>query len=149
MTRGRLLASQTGKTAWPSFRTPMLRLAAAGVPAADASPRRRWCSGRRAVDLERAALKKNLAAILFAAAALAAQLAWAEGSTADVTDMQALRAAIRTDKKAFVASTLQLTYAEAKKFWPLYDTYQRSLDAANQRRTLVAINLVSLGQAGV
>src|SRR5262249_1358369 len=31
-----------------------------------------------------------------------------------------------------------------KKFWPLYDTYQRSLDAANQRRTLVVINLVSL-----
>jgi hypothetical protein len=73
----------------------------------------------------------------------------AEGSTADVTDMQALRTAVRTDKKAFVASTLQLTYAEAKKVWPLYDTYQRSLDAANQRRTLVAINLVSLGQAGV
>ena len=47
-------------------------------------------------------MKKNLAAILFAAAALAAPLAWAEGSTADVIDMQALRTAVRTDKKAFV-----------------------------------------------
>ena len=73
-----------------------------------------------------------------------AQGARAEGSTADVTDMQALRTAVRADKKAFVASTLQLTNTEAKKFWPLYDTYQRSLDAANQRRTLVVINLVSL-----
>jgi Spy/CpxP family protein refolding chaperone len=42
-----------------------------------------------------------------------------------------------------LASTLQLTSAEAKKFWPLYDAYQRVLDSANQRRSLVVINLVS------
>jgi Spy/CpxP family protein refolding chaperone len=96
-----------------------------------------------ATDIKGKPMKKNLAAILFAAAALAAQLAWAEGSTGDVTDMQALRTAVRTDKKAFVASTLQLTSAEAKKFWPLYDAYQRVLDSANQRRSLVVINLVS------
>ncbi len=88
-------------------------------------------------------MNKNLAAILLAAAAFAAQLAWAEGNAADVTDMQALRAAVRADKKAFVASTLQLTPAEAKKFWPLYDAYQRTLDLTNQRRAMVVINLVS------
>jgi Spy/CpxP family protein refolding chaperone len=97
-----------------------------------------------ATDIKGKPMKKNLAVILFAAVALAAQLAWAEGSTADVTDMQALRTAVRADKKAFVASTLQLTSAEAKKFWPLYDAYQRILDNANQRRSLVVINLVSL-----
>jgi hypothetical protein len=87
-------------------------------------------------------MKKYLATILFAAATLAAQWAWAEGSVADVTDMQALREAVRADKKAFVASTLQLTPAEAKKFWPLYDAYQRSLDMTNRERNVVVVSLI-------
>jgi hypothetical protein len=125
------------------------------LPDADALPRRRWCSGRRAVDLEREPcidrnrhqgkpMNKNVAAILFAAAMLAAQSAWAEDATADVTDMQALRTAVRADKKAFVASTIKLTDAEAKKFWPLYDTYQRSLDMSNRRRVVVVESLISM-----
>ena len=58
--------------------------------------------------------------------------------------MQALRNAVRTDKKAFVASTLQLTDAEAKKFWPLYDAYQRDVDLANQRRNVVVTTLIGM-----
>ena len=58
-------------------------------------------------------MKKNFAAVLVAAAMFAAQSAWAEDKVAEVTDMQALRAAVRADKKAFVASTLKLTDAEA------------------------------------
>ena len=125
------------------MRTPMPRLAAAAVPAAGQS---NWARSLAltATDIKGKPMKKNLAAILFAATALAAQWAWAEGSAADVTDMQALRTAVRADKKAFVASTLQLTSAEAKKFWPLYDAYQRMLDNANQRRAMVVINLVSM-----
>jgi len=76
----------------------------------------------------------KLCAILCAAATFVAQAAWAEGSAADVTDMQALRSAVRADKKAFVASTLQLTEAEAKSFWPIYDAYQRDLEMANRVR---------------
>jgi hypothetical protein len=49
--------------------------------------------------------------------------------------MQALRAAVRADKKALVVSVMALTDAEAKKFWPLYDGYQRGLDMANRERT--------------
>ncbi|MEP6601288.1 MAG: hypothetical protein ABJB49_05690, partial [Nitrospirota bacterium] len=78
-------------------------------------------------------MKKNVAVLLFAATILTAQCAWAEDKVADVIDMQALRNAVRTDKKAFVASTLNLTDAEAKKFWPLYDGYQRDVDLANRR----------------
>jgi hypothetical protein len=89
-------------------------------------------------------MKQNVAAILFAAAIIAAQSAWAEGKIADATDMQALRAAVRADKKAIVASTLQLTDAEAKKFWPIYDAYQRDLDMFNQRRNSAVIDLVAL-----
>lgn len=87
-------------------------------------------------------MNKYLATILFAATTLAAQWAWAEGSVADVTDMQALREAVRADKKAFVTSTLQLTPAEAKKFWPLYDAYQRSLDMTNRERNVVVVSLI-------
>jgi Spy/CpxP family protein refolding chaperone len=85
-----------------------------------------------------------VATILLAGALLAAQFASAEDKTADVTDMQALRAAVRADKKAFVQSTLQLTPAEAKKFWPLYDEYQRNLDMTNRRR-VVAIQRMIVG----
>ena len=61
-----------------------------------------------------------------------------------LTEMNALRAAVRADKKAFVASTLNLTDAEAKKFWPIYDAYQRDLDLANRRRNVVVVDVVGL-----
>ncbi|HEY3242351.1 MAG TPA: hypothetical protein VGM03_03285 [Phycisphaerae bacterium] len=89
-------------------------------------------------------MKKNFAAVLFAAAIIAVQPAWAEDKIADVTDMQALRAAVRADKKGFVASTLKLTTAEAKRFWPVYDNYQRIVDSANQRRVVAVEGLIAL-----
>ena len=88
-------------------------------------------------------MKKNLAFVLFGIAMIAMQSTWAEDKVADVIDMQALRNAVRTDKKAFVASTLNLTDAEAKKFWPLYDAYQRDVDLANRRRNVVLEVLIS------
>jgi len=87
----------------------------------------------------------KLCAILCAAAMFVAQTAWAEGNAADVTDMQALRQAVRTDKKALVASTLQLTDAEAKRFWPLYDAYQRDLEMANRVRARAVEGVVVKG----
>jgi Spy/CpxP family protein refolding chaperone len=87
-------------------------------------------------------MNKNLAAVLFAAAMIAAPCVSAEDRLADVTDMQALRSAVRADKKAFVASTLKLTPAEEKKFWPLYDEYQRNLDMTNRRRVVAVERLI-------
>jgi hypothetical protein len=90
-------------------------------------------------------MQKNFAAAaLFAAGLVLAQLAWGEDKIADVTDMDALRAAVRTDKKAFVASTLKLTPAEAKRFWPIYDNYQRVADGATRRRSLAVESIVTL-----
>ncbi len=97
-----------------------------------------------ATDIEEKTMKKNFAAVLFAAAMIAAQSAWAEDKIADVTDIQALRAAVRADKKAFVASTLKLTAAEAKRFWPIYDNYQRVVDSADQRRVVAVEGLIAL-----
>lgn len=81
-------------------------------------------------------MKRLLAVVVLAVATTAAQFASAQGNVADVTDMQALRDVVRTDKKAFVASKLALTPAEAKKFWPLYDQYQRALTVVGQQRAV-------------
>lgn len=88
-------------------------------------------------------MHKNVAALLFAIAVTVAPLAVAEGNVADATDMQALRAAVQADKRAYVASALALTDAEAKKFWPIYDAFQRDLDLANRKRNLAIEGLVA------
>ena len=87
-------------------------------------------------------MKQPLAALLLVAAMLAGQPAFAEDKIADVTDMQVLRSALRSDKKAFVASTLKLTDVEAKKFWPAYDAYQRHLDVTNRERNRAVEELI-------
>ena len=81
-------------------------------------------------------MTRNLASALVMAVTMAATTAWAQGQPpAPANDMQALRAAVKADKKALVAKTLELTPAEAAKFWPIYDTYQRSLNASNRQKT--------------
>ncbi len=75
--------------------------------------------------------------------AIATTFAHAQSGTADVTDLAALRAAVKADKRAFVASTLDLTDAQAKRFWPVYDAYQRNLEAANRIRAVAIEGLLS------
>jgi hypothetical protein len=48
-------------------------------------------------------------------------------------NMQILRDKIKADKKLVVASNMELTEAEAKAFWPVYDQYQKDLGAINER----------------
>lgn len=87
-------------------------------------------------------MTRNLASALFMAVAMAATTVWAQGQPAPANDMQALRSAVKADKKALVAKTLDLTPAEAAKFWPLYDNYQRSLNTANRQTALAVEELV-------
>ena len=68
----------------------------------------------------------------------------AQDRIGDVTDMQALRAAVKADKKALVASALNLTPTEAKKFWPIYDAYQRNVDMTNRERVVALEPLIGL-----
>ncbi len=77
-----------------------------------------------------------VAATAFAFAIAAAPPALAQGAApADGVNVAALLAQAKTSdgKKALVASTLVLTDAEAKKFWPVYDAYQRKLESNNRR----------------
>ena len=48
-------------------------------------------------------------------------------------NMQILRDKIKADKKLVVATNMELTEAEAKEFWPIYDQYQKELQKINQR----------------
>jgi Spy/CpxP family protein refolding chaperone len=64
------------------------------------------------------------------AAALSAS---AMAQTAGSTNMEIFREKIKADKKLVVAENLKLTDAEGTTFWPVYDAYQKDLQALNQR----------------
>jgi hypothetical protein len=70
-----------------------------------------------------------------ATVALAAELTFpAMAQTAPTaSDMQIFAQKVKADKKLMVALNMQLTDAEAKGFWPIYDAYQRDLEAIDGR----------------
>ena len=49
------------------------------------------------------------------------------------SNMDILREKIWADKKLLVANNMNLTAAEAKRFWPIYDAYQADLHKINER----------------
>lgn len=57
----------------------------------------------------------------------------ARGSASADTNMAILLEKIKADKKLLVSSNMDLTDAEAKQFWPMYDSYQQELQQINQR----------------
>ena len=64
-------------------------------------------------------------AVLFAGSAMA--------QSANDTNMEILKQKIKADKKLVVAGNMDLNEAEAKQFWPLYDSYQKELEQLNQK----------------
>jgi hypothetical protein len=48
-------------------------------------------------------------------------------------NMDILKEKVKADKKLVVATNMNLTDAEAKSFWPLYDGYQKELEQINHR----------------
>jgi hypothetical protein len=52
---------------------------------------------------------------------------------ADDAKMETLREKLKTDKRYLVSENMDLTDAEAKAFWPLYDAYQKDLEKVNTR----------------
>ena len=53
-------------------------------------------------------------------------------TTAANADMEMLMQKIKADRKLLVAANMDLTDAEAKQFWPLYDAYQKELEQINE-----------------
>ena len=69
-------------------------------------------------------------------------LAWVFSVSAQekpADNMQVVLEKIRADKKLLVAENMQLTEAEAKAFWPVYDQYQDELFLL-RTRTMKLIN---------
>ena len=48
-------------------------------------------------------------------------------------NMDIVLAKVQADKKLLVAENMNLSEAEAKNFWPVYEAYQKDLGAINQR----------------
>ena len=49
------------------------------------------------------------------------------------TNMEILKEKLKADKKLLIAGNMELTDAEAKQFWPIYDSYQKELDGINKQ----------------
>ena len=71
--------------------------------------------------------------VIALAVALAVVAVPAVAQTQQADTMQAVRDKIRADKKLLITENLPLTAAEAKAFWPVYDSYQRELSGLNDR----------------
>jgi Spy/CpxP family protein refolding chaperone len=90
-------------------------------------------------------MRRALAAIVlgacaaWSAPAVLAQAAEGAGAT------PAIREAIRNDKRGLVERNMKLTPEEAKKFWPIYDEYQRDLDKIVERQNRVVLDYLSAG----
>ena len=74
------------------------------------------------------------------APAAAAASAPERGSAAAV---DAARQAVRADKRGVVEKNLQLTEAEAKKFWPVYAAFQKDIDRVQKRKNRVVLDYVN------
>ena len=68
----------------------------------------------------------------FVIVAFAALLALPAGAQT-ASDMKILADKIKADKKLVVSANMQLTEAEAKGFWPVYESYQKDLAGLNKR----------------
>jgi hypothetical protein len=76
-------------------------------------------------------MKKSMVAVLLLAGAalleggvlFAQTQSTAQSSSQTDKDIQLLRQDVRAQKKQIVAANMQLTDAEAEKFWPVYDQY--------------------------
>ena len=80
---------------------------------------------------------KLIKVMILCTVALTATSAFAQDSN---TNMQILLEKVKADKKLVVASNMDLTEPEGKAFWPIYDAYQKDLQAINERlgKTILA-----------
>lgn len=74
---------------------------------------------------------KVMSVVLAGAMLMAVPVCAAEGQTD--TSMEILKQKLKADKKLLVASNMDLTDAETKQFWPVYESYQKDLEGVNQQ----------------
>jgi len=85
--------------------------------------------------------------VVIALAALLSQPVIAQDKGGN-TNMEILAQKIKADKKLLVASNMDLTEAEAKKFWPVYEAYQADLQKLNKRLAKVILEYAEVYNKG-
>jgi len=78
----------------------------------------------------------KLISLFLTGALLLAVPAFAEdamGTKQSDTNMEILKQKLKADKKLLIASNMDLTEAEAKNFWPVYDSFQKDLEGVNKQ----------------
>ena len=80
---------------------------------------------------------KMLQILLFALATSIAVPSFAQDPN---SNMEILRQKVKADKKLLIAANMDLTSAEAKAFWPIYDEYQTELRKINDQLTAVILS---------
>jgi hypothetical protein len=55
------------------------------------------------------------------------------GGDKPANNLEIIHEKLKADKKLIVAKYMALTESEAKKFWPVYDEYQKDLQRTNER----------------
>ena len=76
---------------------------------------------------------KNMQFIVVMCGLVAALASPTFAQDARVKQMESLAQEVKTDKKLVITANMQLTDAEAKGFWPVYDAYQKELASVNDR----------------
>jgi len=91
---------------------------------------------------------KLIAALALALSAVLVTPVFAENKTSGEANMQILREKLKADKKLVVAANMELTDAEAKKFWPIYESYQKKLAGFNKRLAKVILDYAAADEKG-
>ena len=73
-----------------------------------------------------------MAALIGVTVAAAAQSKDA-GTDKPANNLEIVHEKLKADKKLIVAKYMELTEAQAKRFWPVYEEYQKDLDKLNER----------------
>jgi len=89
--------------------------------------------------MKKASLFVLLSGLLLLGSVAFGQQAAPSGSnpTASDQDIQMLRSDLRSDKKQIIAQNMQLTDAQAEKFWPVYDAYEKELAKLGDQRQAI------------
>ena len=84
-------------------------------------------------------MRPIIRAVLLCVTALVAAPVFAQDKTSD-TNMQILLDKVKANKKLVVAANLELSDADGKAFWPIYEAYQKDLETINDRlsKTILA-----------
>ncbi|HTN50563.1 MAG TPA: hypothetical protein VMK32_14140 [Burkholderiaceae bacterium] len=87
-------------------------------------------------------MKAILSALGCVLALAAATPAYSQEKAPQMTSAEWL-AKIQADKKGIVAKSMDLTPAEAKKFWPLYDQFERELAVPQASYTRAVLDYIA------